>query len=377
MKPVRAVLLLLVALVSGACQDAAISAPAAPPSKDAATGGAAPSPVKTVNPTSLMRPALLETTGKVQFNEEQLVRVNTPMTGRVLEVFARPGEVVEPGHRLFVIDSAELGSAKADYAKATSDVERASAALKLARELYDAKAIAQKEVRETENESRKAVAERDRAAARLRMLGIPESALADVAARSDASTRVVVSAPRTGVIVERNVSPGQVVAFGQSDTPVSLFVIADLSTMWVIADVYEPDVGRLALRQPVVVTLACCPGERYEGRIAYIAHAVDKETRTLKVRAVVPNRGGRLRAEMFVRVAIETGTTKILALPQTAVHRDGGEPFVFVARSVGEYERRRVKLGRELNGNVEIVGGVSPEDRVAADGSILLKKNVK
>jgi len=220
-------------------------------------------------------------------------------------------------------------------------------------------------------------AERERAAARLRTLGVPEQALPDVAARADASTRVLVNAPRSGVIVERNVSPGQVVAFGQSDTPVSLFVIADLSTMWVIADVYEPDVARLALRQPVAVSLACCPGERYEGRIAYIAHAVDKETRTLKVRAVVPNRGGKLRAEMFVRVAIETGTTRILALPQAAVHRDGAESFVILAKDGGQYERRVVKLGQDLNGHVEVLGGVGPDDRVAADGSILLKKLAK
>ena len=310
-------------------------------------------------------------------DEEQLVRVNAPVTGRVLEVLARPGDVVEPGHRLLVLDSADLGAAKADYAKAVSDVERSTAALALAKELLEAKAIAQKEVREADNDQRKAAAERERAAARLRTLGVPESSLPDVAARADASTRVVIGAPRSGVIVERNVSPGQVVAFGQSDTPVSLFVIADLSTMWVVADVYEPDVGRLALRQPVLVTLACCPGERYEGRVTYIAHAVDKDTRTLKVRVVVPNRGGKLRAEMFVRVAIETGTTRVLALPQSAVHRDGGEPFVLREKDAGQYERRAVKLGQELNGQVEILGGVGPGDRVAADGSILLKKLAK
>ena len=371
----HAVAVVVLAVVCAACQDVATSAPATPPKNEPAAPSAAQ--IKTVSPTIVARPALLETTGKVQFNEEQLVRVNAPVTGRVLEVLARPGDVAEPGHRLLVLDSADLGAAKADYAKAVSDVERATAALKLAKELLDAKAIAQKEVREAENDQRKAAAERERAVARLRTLGVPEQALPDVAARADASTRVVVAAPRSGVIVERNVSPGQVVAFGQSDTPVSLFVIADLSTMWVIADVYEPDVGRLALRQPVTVTLACCPGEHYEGRIAYIAHAVDKETRTLKVRAVVPNRGGRLRAEMFVRVAIETGTTRVLAVPQSAVHRDGGEPFVFRAKDGGQYERRAVKLGQELNGQVEVVVGVGPEDRVAADGSILLKKLVK
>ena len=376
---VRALGLVLISLSCAACQDAAVSAPAAQPKKGESTPAAAPpaTRVTTVSPAYLVRIAVLETTGKAQFNEEQLVRVNAPVTGRVVEVFARPGDVVETGHRLFVLDSADLGAAKADYAKAVSDVERSSAALKLAKELFEAKAIAKKEVREGENDYRKAIAERERAAARLRTLGVPEQALPEVAERADASTRVVVASPRGGVIVERNVSPGQVIAFGQSDTPVSLFVIADLSTMWVIADIYEPDVGRLASGQPVLVSLACCPGERYEGRIVHIAHAIDKETRTLKVRAVVPNRAGRLRAEMFVRVAIETGTTRLLTLPQTAVHRDGGAPYVFLAKGDGQYERRPVKLGQDVNGAVEIVGGVGPADRVAGDGSILLKKLVK
>ena len=228
----RALAIVVIALCCAGCRDAAVSAPAAPAAHAKNGAGATTPPgVATVNPAYLVRPAVLETTGKVQFDEEKLVRVNAPVTGRVLEVLARSGDLVEPGHRLFVLDSADLGAAKADYAKAVSDLERASSALKLANELFEAKAIAQKEVREAENDQRKAVAERARAVARLRTLGVLESALSEVAARADSSTRVVVGAPRGGVVVERGVSPGQVVAFGQSDTPASLFVIADLSTM--------------------------------------------------------------------------------------------------------------------------------------------------
>jgi cobalt-zinc-cadmium efflux system membrane fusion protein len=373
---IRSISLIVLALGSAACQDIAPSSAAAP--QKARETPPTPTPaVTTASPTYLTRAAMLETTGKVQFNEEQLVRVNAPITGRVLEVLARPGDVVEPGHRLLVIDSADLGAAKADYGKAVSDVDRASAALKLARELLEAKAIAQKEIREAENDHRKAIAERERAAARLRTLGVSEATFPGVAARADASTRVTVSAPRSGVVVERNVSPGQVVAFGQSDTPVSLFVIADLSTMWVIADVYEPDVGRLALHQSVVVTLACCPGERYEGRISYIAHAVDKDTRTLKVRAVVPNRGGRLRAEMFVRVAIATGSATVLAIPQTAVHRQNDQTFVLVDHGNGQYVRQPVRLGVDFERSVEVIEGVTPNDRVVTSGGLLLKRDAR
>jgi RND family efflux transporter MFP subunit len=186
-----------------------------------------------------------------------------------------------------------------------------------------------------------------------------------------------VTAPRSGVIVERNVTPGQVVAYGQSDSPINLFIIADLHTMWVVADVYEPDVPKVRTGQAVIVTLPCCPGERYDGRIVNISDAVDKETRTLKVRAVVPNQDRTLKAEMFVKVTIDTGTARALSLPQGAIHRAGSETFVLLQRGKDDYVRRPVKLGQEIDGSVEILAGVTPGDRVVSSGGILLKKDVK
>jgi RND family efflux transporter MFP subunit len=206
---------------------------------------------------------------------------------------------------------------------------------------------------------------------------VTEARLPEIAARADASTLLAVAAPRAGVIVERNVAPGQVVAYGQSDTPLNLFVIADLSTMWVLADVYEPDVPRVHLGQRVSVTLTCCPDERYEGTVANIADSIDKDSRTLKVRAVVPNRGRALKAEMFVRVAIESGSTRVLTLPQTAVQRRDGTVFVLVETGPGQYQSRPIKPGAEFDGVVEVQEGVTPADRVVATGGILLKQNAQ
>jgi len=366
----------LVMLALAACESPAT--PEARPQRAAES----PAPAADVTPTIVSpeyrtRQRTIDTTGKVQFNEEALVRVHAPATGRVTEVFARPGDVVEPGARLFVIDSPDLGAAKADYAKAVADAERSAAAAQLSRELYDARAVAQKELREAENDARKAVAERERAASRLQTLGVAPAQLADIAARADAATTIVVRAPRGGVLVERNVSPGQVVAYGQSDTPVNLFVIADLSTMWVVADVYEPDVPRLRLDEPMVATLRCCPGERYEGRVSYINDAVDKETRTVKVRSTVANRGRTLKAEMFVNVAITTGTTRVLTVAQTAVHREGGETYVLVAKAKDQLERRSVVVGEDLGDAVEITSGLGVDDRIVSTGSILLKATTR
>jgi cobalt-zinc-cadmium efflux system membrane fusion protein len=343
-----------------------------------ATTEAPPSPaVTTVAPQYRTRQSALETSGKVMFNEEALVRINATVTGRVLEVLAKPGDVVEPGHRLLVVDSSDLGLAKSDYAKAVADVERSEAALKLARELYEVRAIAAKEIRDAENEYRRTMAVRERASSKLRTLGVRAEQLGDIAARKDISTTVTITAPRNGVIVERNVTPGQVVAYGQSDTPASLFVIADLGTMWVLADVYEPDVPSVKPGQTMTVRLPCCPNDRYEGQVAYISDSVDRETRTVKVRGAVPNRGRALKAEMFVKVSIATGSARALTVPQSAVHRENGTRFVLVARGPHANERRPVTLGAELDGAVEVKGGLTPADQVVSQGSILLKKSTK
>lgn len=179
------------------------------------------------------------------------------------------------------------------------------------------------------------------------------------------------------MIVERNVTPGQVVAYGQSDAPASLFVIADLATMWVLADVYEPDVASVKTGQRMVVRMPCCPDQPYEGRVAYISDSVDPQTRTVKVRGAVPNRDRTLKAEMFVKASIDTGTARVLAIPQAAVHREGGATYVLVATGKDAYERRPVTPGADLDGAVEVRDGVTPEDRVVGQGSILLKKSAK
>src|SRR2546427_250097 len=346
----------VVAMLAAGCGEGSAPSPAAAPKPiETRVDNSADVPIEVVTPQARMRRGILETSGKVQFNEETVTRVHSPVTGRVVEVLSKPGDIVEVGHALFSIESPDLGQAKSDYAKALTDVERADKALRLAKELFEVKAIPQKDIREAESDYRKAVAERERAASRLRTLGVAEEQINDAAVRGETSTRLVVRTPRSGIVVERNVVPGQVVAYGQSDTPVNLFVIADLSTMWVLAALYEPDVARIHRDQAVTVTLPGCPGERFAGRVNYISDIVDKDTRTIKVRAVVPNRGRLLKAEMFVKVAIATGATRVLALPASAIHRDQSQLFVLVQKDKDEYERRAVKAGNDGGGGAEVL----------------------
>jgi len=373
-----AIFLILLTVAAGCDQTRASSPRGANADREKSSSSESAAPVKTSTPEYRIRASTLETSGRVQFDEEHLVRIHAPSTGRVVEVLARPGDIVQPGQRLLVLDSPDLGAAKSDYLKALADAERADKALRLARELYDAKVIAQKEIREAENDDRKALAERERAASRLRTFGIADDRFREIVERVDSGTRVDVVTPRGGVIVERNVSAGQIVAYGTSDTPLNLFVIADLSHVWILADVYEPDIPKIELGQPAIVTPPCCPSERYEGTVAYISDAVDKDTRTVKVRVVVPNQGRALKAEMFVRVSIAILSSRVLALPQSAVHRDdSGQTYVVVEKAKDAYERRPITVGASLNGSIEILAGVTPSDRVVTTGSILLKKSAQ
>ena len=133
----------------------------------------------------------------------------------------------------------------------------------------------------------------------------------------------------------------------------------------------------MRLGQTVRITLPCCPRESYEGKVTNIAAAIDKESRTLKIRAVVSNAGGTLKGEMFVKAAIETGASQMLTLPQSAIQRQDGQTFVLLEKGQGEYARRAVKTGAEFDGVVEVLEGVTPEDRVVSTGGVLLKRDAR
>src|SRR5213594_2581951 len=170
-------IILLIAAVCAACGDSSSRSPgtATKPSSDPKALATPATDIKTAAPEYRTRVMTLETNGKVQFNEERLVRVNAPLTGRVLDVLARPGDFVEAGHQLFVIDSPDLGAAKSDYLKAVSDLERSEKAFNLAHDLLEIQGISQKDAREAENDYRKAVAEKERAGARLGAMGVTEA----------------------------------------------------------------------------------------------------------------------------------------------------------------------------------------------------------
>ena len=314
----------------------------------------------------------VQTTGKAGFDQEHLSYVSSPLAGRVTEVRARPGQRVEKGDPLAVIDSADLGAASSEFIKARADLVLAERGLTLAQELLAAKAMARKDYQKAEDEFVKAKADLRRTRERLLSLGVEEADLDRPLDALHVRSQFKLGAPISGTVVERNLTLGQMVG---GDAAQRLYVIAELNTLWVTADIYEKDLPLVQPGQPVKVQAAPWPGESFEGRIDYIGDVVDPTTRTIKVRLSVDNARLLLKPEMFVTVAIRTGgTATVLSVPLAAVHGEGSaQPYVFAALDEGRFVRRPVRLGTKVGESVTVLEGLSERDRIVGQGSLLLK----
>ena len=323
-------------------------------------------------------------TGKIAFNEEFMTPVFSPYAGRVTRVIAKPGDVVKSTSPLLELYTPDLMQAQSDLiGNTTATLAKAKNALSLARrneerqhQLYLEKAAALKDWQQaqadvTNAESDVRAAEAALLAARDKLRAFGKSA-ADIARIEQGHTdRVVtVTSPLAGTITARKVGPGQ---FIRQDNTDPLFIIADLSQMWMLANVYESDVPWIKTGQPVEVKVMAYPEEVFKATITYIGAAVDPATHRVDVRAVVDNRAQKLKPEMFATFRIITNAdVQYPAVPLSAVVRDGDKASVWVAQSEHQFVRREVKLGFEQNGYVQILSGVQPGEQVAVEGGLLL-----
>ncbi len=330
-----------------------------------------------------------ETTGKVAFNEERMTPVFTPYAGRVLEVSAIKGAVVQSGQPLLTIESPELVAAQNELAAARSDENKARIALdtaqtvaERARRLNEREALATKDLQQAEADLSRAKDELRRAEAavkfvesRLALFGKNAGQLVEASNSSAPDHLVVIRAPINGTIVERKVGNGQYV---KPDTPEPLFMISDLSTVWVIADVFESYLAKIRVGQSVEITVPAYPERRFPARISFINPTVDNETRMVHVRCSVPNPGGLLKPDMFARINIGAASPQPVAVvPTGAIFTKGADSFVFVEESPKRFRRRQVKPGRAINDATSIEEGVRPGERVATRGVLLINQIIE
>jgi cobalt-zinc-cadmium efflux system membrane fusion protein len=323
-------------------------------------------------------------TGKIAFNEEFMTPVFSPYAGRVTRVIATPGDVVQPTSPLLELYTPDFIQAQSDLiGSATTALAKAKNALSLARrneerqhQLFLEKAAALKEWQQaqadaTNAESDVRAAEAALLAARDKLRAFGKSVV-DIARIEQGHTDRVftVTAPLAGTITARKVGPGQ---FIRQDNTDPLFVIADLAQMWMLANVYESDVPWIKVGQAVEVRVMAYPEEVFKATITYIGAAVDPATHRVDVRAVVDNPAQKLKPEMFATFRIITHADRqYLAVPLSAVVRDGDKTSVWVAQPEYQFVRREVKLGLEQNGYGQILSGLQAGEQVATEGGLLL-----
>jgi cobalt-zinc-cadmium efflux system membrane fusion protein len=309
----------------------------------------------------------IEATGTVAFNGDHSTQVLSPVSGPVSQLFAQVGTSVARGTPLAAVSSPDFATAIAAYRKAQSSYRNLQRIADQDVQLFKTDAIAKRDVDAAQVEASAAASDRDAALEQLRALGVNPAAVAD---GSTNAISAVIRAPIEGVVVERNINPGQLLQAGS--TPA--FTIADLSTMWVLANVFEADLPSIRKGQVATVTSNGMPTP-LSGRVDYVAALVDPASRATSVRITVPNHNQLLKKDMYVKVSINSDLTRSgILVPEAAVLRDEQNlPFVFVETGKGRYSRRSITLGPHVGSSYEIASGVTPGEKVVAEGALFLQ----
>ncbi len=309
--------------------------------------------------------------GKVAYGEDRYSKISSPLQGRVLEVRVHLGERVKAGSVLLVLDSQEIAQAYSEYVKEDSDLQYATRARELAKDLYENKALPLKDLKQAENELIKARAEFRRAKERLLSLKVPAQELEKPLDRQKITSRFEMKSPLTGIVVERNVTPGQSIG---GDSGQVVFTVADLDLLQVVADVYERDLALVREGQFANVSVEAYPDVSFPATVASIGDVVDPTSRTIKLRAWVNNTDHRLKPEMFARLHIQVGdATPLLLIPREAVLEVDGKQFVYVVEGPDRYVKREVKVSTVSPDHVRVLEGLKSGQRIVTKGAVLIK----
>lgn len=309
---------------------------------------------------------LLTANGTITYDANRVSVIASRVEGRLSSVRADLGQVVTAGATLAVVESPEVAQIRGDLERARVNLDAARRNYEREKRLFEQSISPQKELLQAEADFRSVEADYNSALSRLRAIGAGEG--------NGAAFGLVT--PVSGTVVARNASPGQLVG-----PATDIFTVADLAGVWITVDVYEGDVARVRTGATAAVIPTALPDEVFTGRVTYAGGVVDPVSHTFKVRVELSNAALKLRPGMFAQVRIQTeakggpSTTASYVVPELAVQEVGGRPVVFVAtKNAGEYAVRPVKVGsRAGSGNVVIVDGLSPGERIVTRGAFQLK----
>ncbi len=305
----------------------------------------------------------VELPARLVWNEERTQRIYPAFAGRVMSIKADVGQAVKPGTLLAQLASPDYGIAQADTAKAGADSRLTQKSLQRQRELFEAGIIARKDLDVAEADAARSQAEIQRAEARTRLYG----------GGGGVNQQLALLATISGVVVERNLNPGQEVRPDQSGPGVpALYVITDPTSLWVQIDAREAEIGTLkpgAMFELIIPTL---PGQKFEGRVTAAADYIDPSTRTIKVRGVVANPDRKLKAEMLATARIERIIGPGVVIPSQAVSLLGAKHTVMVQVQPGVFESREVTLSYQGPREAVVSQGLEAGDQVVSENMLLL-----
>jgi cobalt-zinc-cadmium efflux system membrane fusion protein len=327
----------------------------------------------TIEPAKRRRFAVTHLTGRLFLADDATVRIFTPVAGQVGKVRVDVGQTVEADAPLAEINSPDYGQALADARSADANLAAADKAFTRAKDLFDHGAAAAKDVEAAQAADGSATAERDRALGRLRLYHGSETGTDQV---------YILRSPLAGVVIEKNINPGQELRSDQmlanaTNLFAPLFVISDPTRLWIQIDAAETDLANLAVGQRIQVVSPAFPGKAFTGAIANIGPSLDPATRAARVRGVVENPGGLLKAEMYVSVDVVQdeghGDGAEVEISSKAIFTIDGKSYLFVEPSAGRFERRTVEIGAEKDGKVPVISGVVAGEKVVIEGGLLLE----
>lgn len=314
----------------------------------------------------------LRVAGRVDFDEHHVARIGAPVTGRVVELLADPGQTVAQGQPLAQLHSVELGNAQLAYVKSAAQAKLQAQSAERARLLFNSDVIGAAELQRRESEYAIAKAEQQAAADQLRVLGVSAKALENMASSGGINSIAPVVATLSGIVVERKVAKGQVVQPADA-----LFTVADLSRVWVIAQVPEAESSAVRTGQTVEVEVPALGNITLKAKLIYVSDIVNPETRTITVRTEMDNPGRELKPAMLATMLIQSRPQDRLVVPAQAVVREDNGDYVFVAENDKQYRLTRVRLRADHQGMHVVESGLKPGDKIVIEGAFHLNNERK
>lgn len=367
----RTVLLCAAAALLAGCGERPTEAPAAAPAPrdpmTIAADAALAARLRIGTPAWAEVRETLRVPARVEADETRLARVGAPVTGRLTDLAAREGDTVRRGQILATINSTELSALQLGYLKSISQAGLAARAATRAQQLYEADVIGTAELQRRQAELVQAEAELNAARDQLKVLGMGDAALDRLARARTINSVSHIVASISGTVIDRKVTEGQVVQPADG-----VFLVADLSNVWVVADVPEQVAGAARVGEAVEVDVAALPGRRIAGVLAYVSPTVNPETRTVRARMDLPNPERAFKPNMLASMLIKGAPQRRLTIPVEAVVRSNNRDAVFVRTAPETFRLQPVQLGGETEGLRVVVSGLREEDAIVTEGAFHL-----